>query len=88
MSSASAVTVTRRTKERRLHQRYPISLKVDYRLLRRGANYRRGQWRRAAGHRDVARSRHFYRVIHQLANASRRSVSTQVGHVGAHHAQR
>jgi hypothetical protein len=36
VSSAPAAMVTRRTTERRLHQRYPISLKVDYRLLRRG----------------------------------------------------
>ena len=36
MSSAPAATVTHRTTERRLHQRYPISLKVDYRLLRKG----------------------------------------------------
>jgi hypothetical protein len=36
MSSAPAASATRRTTERRSHQRYPISLKVDYRLLRRG----------------------------------------------------
>jgi hypothetical protein len=35
VSSAPAVTVTRTT-ERRSHQRYPISLNVDYRLLRKG----------------------------------------------------
>ncbi len=36
MSSTPAATVTRRATERRLHHRYPISLKVDYRLLRKG----------------------------------------------------